>query len=156
MGTTVTGFVINTTEAQGSGSTGHYTVNNSQTVASETMHAAGILPGLATNLTVSGVTGTIVNGMVITDSTTLGISGPPLRATGGMSAGGDVSIVPTYYAPNSYIAAPMTGTVSTLRPRPVCPQFVNHDPGQDCRLRDRRRACLYLKRGYRRDLHPVQ
>ena len=72
VGTVVTGF------GTGGGANGTYTVNNSQTVASETMHASGLLPGYATNLTVSGVTGTINPGMLVTDGGA-NITGPPLQ-----------------------------------------------------------------------------
>ena len=79
------------------------------------MLASGILPGLATNLTVSGVTGgTIGGGMIVTDATTLGVTGPPLQISGGSTP--NFSIVPTYYPPSSFVANSMIGQQATLIP----------------------------------------
>ena len=120
VGTTISGAGVTSSPATvvtglltGLGANGTYTVNNSQTVTSETMHASGLLPGLATNLTVSGVTGTIASGMLITDGG-VNITGPPLLVTAA-AVSGDVAIAPTYY-PTFSGDTTMVGTLSTLVP----------------------------------------
>ena len=107
---TVAGF------GTGGGITGTYTMTHSQAsvIASTTMHASGLLPGQAANLTVSGVTGAISAGMLITDGGT-NITGPPLLTVGGVTAG-DVPIVPTYYPTFTSSSGALTGTLSTIVP----------------------------------------
>ena len=96
----------------GGGLSGTYTVNNSQTVSSEQMVGGGPLPAPAANLFVSGVTGTIQAGMLVTDGGAH-ITGPPIQITGGTSP--NFTVIPTYYTPFAADAA-MSGTLTTLVP----------------------------------------
>ena len=115
IGTTITGAGVTTATVTGfgtgGGANGTYTITPSQTVASETMHASGLLPGYATNLTVSG--GTPTSGMLVTDGG-VNITGPPLQTVSAVSAG-DIGITPTYY-PTFTSDTTMVGTLSTLVP----------------------------------------
>ena len=99
------------------GANGTYTMTSTQPspIASTTMFASGILPGLATNLTVTSVTGSPSASMLVTDSTTIGVTGPPIQLVGGVTSG-NIPIVPTYYSPSSVVADSMTATNSTLVP----------------------------------------
>ena len=100
----------------GGGATGQYLMAHSQAslITSQTMHASGLLPGLATNLTVSGVTGGAISaGMLVTDGGA-NITGPPIQTVGAVNSG-DVAIVPTYY-PTFSSDTTMQGTLSTIVP----------------------------------------
>jgi len=82
-----------------SGGTGTYQVSVSQTIATATnMFANGVLPGPATSLMVSGVTGSIAAAMIVTDGGA-NITNQPLLVQGaGLSVGSNATWIlqPTY------------------------------------------------------------
>jgi hypothetical protein len=119
VGTTITGAGVPTGEVvtslgTGVGINGTYNVSPApgSAVASEAMYGGGTLAGQATTLIVSGVTGTISGGMVVTDGGA-SLTGPPLLLTGGSCT--VCAIAPTYY-PAIANDTTMVGTLTTLIP----------------------------------------
>jgi hypothetical protein len=116
-GTGIAAGTVITALGSGVGGAGTYYLNNSQNIAAEAMTASTVGPsvgltGLPTTLTVSGVTGTIKAGMVVTDGGA-SITGPPLVITGG--SGSNWTINPNYY-PLITSDATMVGTLTAVVP----------------------------------------
>jgi hypothetical protein len=83
-----------------------------QNVTGQVMFGSGTLPGPATTLQASGVTGTIQTGMVVTDGGS-SLTGSPLLITGGSSP--NFTVAGNYYPPISADAT-MQATLTTLVP----------------------------------------
>ena len=99
----------------GAGGAGTYNTNCApvSAIASELMDGTGQLPSGPTTLNVSGVTGTIQAGMVVTDGGA-SLTGPPLLITANAGAN-KWTVLGNYYPPIAADAT-MTGTLSTLVP----------------------------------------
>jgi hypothetical protein len=108
------------------GGTGAYTLDHSVTtaVASSSLFASGTLPGASSSLSVSGVSGTIVASMIITDGGVNISNASPIQTGSGPTTLADGQIVwnlnQTYYptdsagTPISYTG--LIGTIATVVP----------------------------------------
>ena len=107
--TTVMGYAVSPA-TPGIGLNGSYVVDNPAVVTSQVMFGSGQLPGPATTLQATSITGALQTGMAVSDGGA-SLTGSPLLITGG--SGSVWSVAGNYYPP---IAADSTmqGTLTTL------------------------------------------
>ena len=96
----------------GAGYNGTYVVDVSQTVSSQVMFGSGQLPGPATTLQATGITGALAQGMVVTDGGA-SLTASPLLITAG--SGAVWTVAGNYYPPISGDAT-MQATLTTIVP----------------------------------------